>query len=84
MRNCAIASSCGKCHKASSAAGRAQSAPSSICVATAAAACGVSEATVRQLENLVALEETVRTLRVTLLFPEPTPFHDPKKFHPTY
>jgi len=50
----------------------------------AAAACDVSEATVRHLENLVALEDAVRTLRVTLLFPEATPFHDPKKFHPTY
>jgi hypothetical protein len=53
-------------------------------VRRAAAACDVSEATVRQLENLVALEDAARALRVTLLFPEPTPFHDPKKFHPTY
>jgi uncharacterized tellurite resistance protein B-like protein len=50
----------------------------------AAAACDVPETIVRQLENLVALEDTVRTLRVTLLFPEATPFHDPKRFHPTY
>src|SRR5262249_547732 len=38
----------------------------------AAEVCGISEAVVRQIEELVAHEASLRALRVALLFPEPT------------
>lgn len=47
----------------------------------AAKVCGVSESIVLQLENLVAMEAAVRELRITLLYPEGSPFHDPEEHH---
>jgi hypothetical protein len=50
-------------------------------VRRAAKICGIPESVVTQIEHLCALEEQVRALRVTLLYPEPNRFMDPAKFH---
>jgi uncharacterized tellurite resistance protein B-like protein len=41
----------------------------------AATAVGIPESTVTQIENLVEAEEAIRALRVSLLYPESSPFH---------
>jgi hypothetical protein len=44
-------------------------------IANAAAKLGISDATLKQIEHVIALEEAVRALRISILFPEPTKFH---------
>jgi tellurite resistance protein len=47
----------------------------------AAAQCEIPESVVRDIENLVLVETATRELRISLLFPEPTRFHDPSLHH---
>jgi uncharacterized tellurite resistance protein B-like protein len=42
----------------------------------AAAAAGIPEFAVTQIENLVAAEDAIKALRVSLMYPESSPFHD--------
>ena len=50
-------------------------------VRRAAEYCGISETTVARLENLCEMEEALKKLRTTLLFPSPSVFHDEKSFY---
>jgi hypothetical protein len=50
-------------------------------VMRAVKAVGIPTHLVNQVEKLLELERTARAMRVALLYPEPTLFHDPTKFH---
>lgn len=50
-------------------------------VRRAAEACGVSEAVVRQIEAVCESEDALRRVRIGLLHPQPTLFHDPSALY---
>lgn len=53
-------------------------------VRRAANVCGIPESVVHQIEAVCEAEDALRRVRISLLHPEPTLFHDPNTFHEAF